>query len=65
MVDSAGTISDMRNVDKTDETYRDYIILGTISIYMSAHLTYARQHVKQTGGFTWAQKLKEKKGLSV
>lgn len=34
LVDSSGTISDIRNVDKTDETYRDYIILGTISIFM-------------------------------
>jgi hypothetical protein len=36
IVDSNGNISDIRNVDKTDETYRDYIILGTVSIYMSS-----------------------------
>ncbi len=34
LADSAGNISDMRNVDKTDETFRDYIIIGTISIFM-------------------------------
>lgn len=34
LVDSNGNISDIRNVDKTDETFRDYIIIGTISIFM-------------------------------